>query len=198
MIWQAFLQIAQALIYLHYGLGGKSSYPNARWRRVIHRDIKPANILLRNRITPWKIGNVSLVLADFGLSTTMEDLEDVGTFEFQPPEPPPMTERGDIWGLGATIHAMAHENMTPLHSIPTALPNNFYERQQWRRNPRNYLVRSFADKYTMQLELIMFQTLEPDPERRINSLELVKLLEKQFATKGQAAQLQRQANLKSQ
>ena len=191
IIWQCYQQMASALACLHHG-HGCSEHQKKRWKPIIHRDIKPANILLKNPIIPGRKSNPTFVLADFGFASTMYDLEDRGTRDFQAPEPPPYTEKSDVYSLGATIHAMAHENDAPVVSPPAAIARDSILRDEFLRQPWNKLPRSFRGKYSMDLELLMFQALNHNPVERIDSLTLLKSLGKEFRKDGHARSLAHQ------
>ncbi|KAL8951819.1 MAG: hypothetical protein Q9222_002235 [Ikaeria aurantiellina] len=133
-IWHAFLQITEALAYIHTGLDRDNPAQHQcpdKWLSVIHRDIKPGNILLQRApchpdhpgLEPYP----RIVLADFGLALQAKDfnekptsLEEVGTYIWQPPELPYASPKGDVWAAGAIAYHMA------LGYIPTEeLPSDF-------------------------------------------------------------------------
>ena len=188
MIWQAFRQMSEALAFLHYGYIASSGRARSQWRPVVHRDVKPENILLRSPINPRGTGQQpQFVLADFGLATTDIGNKDVvGTPEFQPPEGPQATTEADVWGLGAVIHAMAHENKGPIAPKPRYC---LADRDRWARDPYSKLPRSLSSKYSMQLEAFMMKCFEPKAEARIQSLRLLHLIENEFRPNGQVGQL---------
>lgn len=189
MIWQAFRQMSDALAFLHYGYIASSGRARSQWRPVVHRDVKPENILLRSPINPRASSQQPIfVLADFGLATTEIGSEEfVGTPEFQPPEGPAATEAADIWGLGAVIHAMAHENSPPIAPKPI---NYLGDRAKWARKPHAKLPRSLASKeYSIQLELFMMKCFELKPGERIQSLRLLHHIENEFLHNGQVGRL---------
>ena len=189
MIWQAFRQMSDALAFLHYGYIASSGRVRSHWRPVVHRDLKPENILLRSPINLRASSQQPIfVLADFGLATTEIGNEDVvGTPAFQPPEGPAATEAADVWGLGAVIHAMAHENAPPIAPKPRCY---FGDRTKWARKPNAKLPRSLAPKeYSVQLELFMMKCFEVKPTERIQSLRLLQLIENEFQHRGQVGRL---------
>ncbi|KAL6720561.1 hypothetical protein ACLMJK_002485 [Lecanora helva] len=97
-LWQVFIQLADALAYLHYGVSRKygSSRPPG-WRRIVHRDVKPGNVFLRRKITTLH-STPDVVLGDFGLATLDEVSYDCGTYSWWGPEIPKSTKDGDVWG----------------------------------------------------------------------------------------------------
>lgn len=188
LIWQCFQQMASALACLHHG-HGCSERQKKRWKPIIHRDIKPANIILKAPIIPGNKSNPTFILADFGFASTMYDLEDRGTRDFQAPEPPPYTEKSDIYSLGATIHAMAHENDAPVVSAPAGIARDTILRDEFYRQPWNKLPRSFRGKYSLDLEVLMLRSLDHNPVDRIDALILLKFIGKEFQKDGRARSL---------
>ena len=109
-MWDCFIQLAEAVAFLHYGYRSFAKDPDTPprgWCRVTHRDIKPHNVFLRYELTS-KHPVPDIVLGDFGLATLKYESYDAGTREWMPPEIPLCTPQGDVWGVGATIHALAH------------------------------------------------------------------------------------------
>ncbi|KAL8823419.1 MAG: hypothetical protein Q9170_008360, partial [Blastenia crenularia] len=110
-IWHAFAQLADAVHFLHTG--------SPKGVQILHRDIKPANILLRPSTSPSQHNNdgnakppyPDLILADFGCATHVTPKPSprscVGTLSYMGPELPLQNTAGDIWALGAVIHALA-------------------------------------------------------------------------------------------
>ncbi|MCJ1291247.1 hypothetical protein MMC34_002790 [Xylographa carneopallida] len=65
-VWSVFLEMADALGYIQYGIrevtrGTERRNPN--WAMIVHNDIYPRNVCLKKRETGWP----RLVLADFGV-----------------------------------------------------------------------------------------------------------------------------------
>ena len=88
MILELFIQILEALAYLHE-------------KNIVHRDIKPENILLDNDFKPK--------LADFGTSSEKRKIKDTycGTIEYMAPEVwlrQMQNEKVDIWAIGVLLY----------------------------------------------------------------------------------------------
>ena len=80
-------------------------------RGVVHGDIKPENIL---------VGNGVFKLADFGISTALDDLNllqaRAGTRAYQPPEYSlggKPTPQGDIYSLGIMLYLLLNDGLLP-------------------------------------------------------------------------------------
>ncbi|XPS68402.1 hypothetical protein M3J07_000685 [Ascochyta lentis] len=104
-IWRFFLQITQALAFIHnfIGPGREGRHP------LLHRDIKPKNILVVDIGTTY----TSFKLHDFGCASVWREEKQTqksycGTFDWQPPENPRInTTAAEIWALGACVHFLA-------------------------------------------------------------------------------------------
>mgnify|MGYP001376189881 CR=1 FL=1 len=123
---------------------------------VIHRDVKPANLLLDSQGTVW--------LSDFGLakqqdrgSLTAADAM-VGTHLYMAPEcfRGDADARSDIYSLAATLHEM-------LTGQPLFAPDD----SPWDRTERP--LRPSCPGLSRDLETIIAQSLDPDPDRRYQS-----------------------------
>ena len=179
LIWQIFIQLADALAFLHYGISRR--YPHSRpngWQRVIHRDIKPANVFLRRRISsrnPYP----DVVLGDFGLATLNTVTEGCGTDEWIGPEIPTITKAGDVWGLGAIVHALAH-GQGPVPRPPRNWPRDRSSVREWYCDPMNRRPRSMPSRYSDDLNDNMMDCLTIDPSQRVTSQELLRHLEREM------------------
>ncbi|OCK81488.1 kinase-like protein, partial [Lepidopterella palustris CBS 459.81] len=105
-IWRLFIQLAQALAFIHEGFGTKGQ-TLAKWNPIIHRDIKPENILIIGNEATYP----SFKLADFGVSKMYDHNNtesECGSHIWQPPEIPRIsTPAADVWSLGAVVHFLA-------------------------------------------------------------------------------------------
>lgn len=144
------IQIARALKHAHdHG--------------VIHRDIKPANVLLTStgeaKLSDFGIarlfGNVGLTV-DGGV---------LGTAEYMSPEQAdgrPVTDRCDLYSLGGTLYALlAGRAPFRARSLPEML--------QLQRFASPDPIRRFAPETPPELEEIVLQLLQKEPERRVPS-----------------------------
>ncbi|WP_218711744.1 serine/threonine-protein kinase [Arthrobacter sp. BF1] len=90
---------------MEIGIQVASAVETAHRAGIAHRDIKPANILVTDYNRP--------ALTDFGISATMDALQDDGGGMSVPWSPPESFASGatdgvkvDIWALGATIYTL--------------------------------------------------------------------------------------------
>jgi eukaryotic-like serine/threonine-protein kinase len=146
-----------------YGIQTCRALKHAHDRGVIHRDMKPANLLLA------PTGEVKL--SDFGIaklfgSTGMTASGGVlGTAEFMAPEQAdgrPVTHRCDLYSLGGVIYTL-------LAGRPPFRASNLLEMLQLQRYAEPDPVRRYAPEVPEELELIINQLLEKDPERRVQT-----------------------------
>ena len=176
-LWQVFLQLADAIAFLHYGYNRFSRTPDTPplgWRRIVHCDIKPGNVFLRYKVTK-KRDVPEIVLGDFGLATLKETTRGGGTDEWIGPEIPVMTKENDVWGVGAIIHALAH-GKGPVSFPPRDWPRGRDAVNKWYRDPRSRRPKGLPVSYSSQLNRNMMDCLVMDRNKRISSLQLVKNL----------------------
>jgi len=173
-IWECFTQVADALAFLHNGHNPDSSHsttPPRGWQRVIHRDLKPANVFIRRK--PKAGEKWEFVLGDFGLATLEEETSGCGTGEWIGPEIPEMTAKGDVWSLGAIIHAICHGE-SPCDPPPRNWPRKSNE---WYWSPKARNPKPLPNKYSDALNNEMFHCLTANPDKRYSSRKLIESLE---------------------
>ncbi|KAI9713308.1 MAG: hypothetical protein M1812_006667 [Candelaria pacifica] len=132
-VWQVFLQMVQALCYIHQGLEGWDAISRAAtdgdatgvngWMQVIHRDIKPGNIFLQAPRSREETRNSDMYpvpkLGDFGLAIHENhpqfrpSRQRTGTPGWLPPEFPNFGQRGDVWALGAVMQVLCSPERSP-------------------------------------------------------------------------------------
>ena len=145
---------------------------HAHDRGVIHRDIKPGNLLLT--------ADGQVKLSDFGIArlfggsqhTTAGSV--LGTAEFMSPEQAegrPVGPRSDLYSLGGVLYVLlARRPLFRGGSLPEILHKQRFEQPA----PLGEL----APDVPVELQQIITQLLEKDPERRIpNAAVLLRRLE---------------------
>jgi serine/threonine-protein kinase len=133
---------------------------HAHDRGIIHRDLKPANLLIT------KDGHVKL--SDFGIaklfgSTGMTSAGGVlGTAEYMAPEQAdgrPVSHRADLYSLGAVLYAL-------IAGRPPFVAKTIPEMLQMQRFASPEPLRRYVPDVPQEVEAIVLQLLEKDPERR--------------------------------
>lgn len=172
-LWECFVQLADAIAFLHYGYNRFANNPNTPprgWRRVVHRDVKPENVFLRYKLTSSQVVP-QFVLGDFGLATLEEETKDgCGTYQWIGPEIPYLTKQNDVWAVGAIIHALAH-GRGPVPSAPRGC-----SRDDWEMKPSARRPKPLSTAYSSTLNRNMMDCLVMNPRERISSLQLVRNL----------------------
>ncbi|HYO96632.1 MAG TPA: protein kinase [Polyangiaceae bacterium] len=99
---EIFVKVCDALAYAHH-------------RGVIHRDLKPENIMVASfgqvYLMDWGLARLTRTTPASGKAAAMEARGPVGTPEYMAPEqargePAEMSERSDIFGLGAVLYEL--------------------------------------------------------------------------------------------
>ncbi|KAL8644478.1 MAG: hypothetical protein Q9210_007235 [Variospora velana] len=191
-IWHAYLQLSEGLAFIHHGYDHTKKRTLVDWLPVIHRDIKPANILLQRApfspdhpgIEPYP----RLILADFGLALQAtepnvlpESTYSIGTFAYQPPECPLHSAKGDVWSIGAVVYEMCTGDVPFDEQMPSWVCDVKAFREWMGRLGSKEKHEMFAVEehgYSRRLEDGMREALALDMERRISSVELVKMVER--------------------
>jgi len=147
------LPVSQLWNYLHQALE-VLAYLHGLRPPVIHRDVKPANLICRpdGRLVLVDFGGVRVALRPEGGSTV------VGTFGYMAPEQlhGQATPATDIYSLGATVAALAAG-------------------QEADKLPRKGLqVDLTAVMESSPLRDLLARMLEPDPDKRLASVDAVR------------------------
>lgn len=128
-MWSMFSQLADALAFLHEGVGCKNPSDAAHWRPVIHRDIKMENILVTTTGSMRDFSSIKIKLADFGMAAFYDpharnEEYFAGTPCYWAPEVTwdkrvgslaRSTPATDVWAIGAVMHFFAH-GLLPIES----------------------------------------------------------------------------------
>ena len=158
-LWHVFLQLAEALEVLHH----------RGTQRVVHRDMKPDNVFLERTYEPGR-GYPDVQLGDFGLATIHPVTARAGAALWLAPEPE-STAKGDVWGLGAIIHALAH-GVGPVVPLPAYASTR--AQLQWMIDPDARRPRDLPAGYSDRLNRNMMNCLDRDPDDRVSSRKLVR------------------------
>ena len=156
LIWHVFIQLAEALDAMH----------NRGPERVIHRDVKPENIFLKSPYRP-NHSYPTVKLGDYGLATTKRFSSGSCTWEWVGPELECST-RGDVWALGAVIHALCHG----FGPVSKAYDN-------WKKDPHARRPQNLPSKYSNTLNHWMLSCLRVNPRDRPDSESLVRMLHRE-------------------
>ena len=164
-IWKVFLELTDALEFLHRGFDQRlSDRPG-----IVHRDIKPANVFLR-RTQNNKMAYPDAVIADFGTATfDFATYEPAGTFRWQPPEIPRKSPKGDVWSVGAIIHQMIHHMPVTLDLPGDVEPTEANLDSWYMKAEVRQPITSTPPMYSDDLVDLMFVALERNHNKRVNS-----------------------------
>ena len=157
-IWHCFIHIAEGLNHLH----------NSASRPVIHRDIKPDNIFLDDKYyqtAPWP----NIKIGDFGVATMKATSEFECEPAWQPPEVPICSKAGDIWGLGAIIHWLAHGH-PPVKPRPASFGGT---QRDWARRKEAKFRKPLPRGLSSRLNNNMMDCLRWEARDRVSSHQLV-------------------------
>jgi serine/threonine protein kinase len=131
-LWKVFFDASLAFCYLWTGRSAATAHQRAKefksvdahpdWNRIAHRDVKPGNLFLTSSDRDNNGHYPTIVLGDFGLCTTDEDVRkgraSVDTNSgytpgFKVPEHPHYSDRSDVYQLALTINCLARMSGTP-------------------------------------------------------------------------------------
>ncbi|MCJ1307039.1 G2-specific serine/threonine protein kinase [Agyrium rufum] len=176
-IWHVFLQLSEAVAYLHSGYDPLTQKTDPDWLPVLHRDIKPENIFLQQE----SHGYPRVILGDFGLVGFPADPDHetrfvLGPREYRGPEMTDVTAASDVWAIGAVIHTMIHDDY-PIIDALSDVPESV-----WRARPESRRHFPAVLKYSDMLQVRMRRCLENDPADRITSAQLASALRVEAST----------------
>ena len=155
-IWHVFIQMAEALDAMHHG--GP--------QRVVHRDVKPDNMFLTSPYRPNHSYPI-VKLGDYGYAETTKVTDDGGDFTWRCPEIK-SSARGDVWALGAVIHALCH-GFSPVSKA----------HDDWKKDPHARRPKDLPSEYSNTLNHRMMSCLRVDPRDRPDSESLVRILHRE-------------------
>ncbi|KAI4103127.1 MAG: hypothetical protein L6R37_004013 [Teloschistes peruensis] len=200
-IWHVFLQLAEALAYIHHGRDHRdpNTQPsNKDWLSVVHRDIKPHNVLLRRNsasdnpvhaATHGEEPYPNIILADFGMAISAREpgveptsSRHCGTERYQPPEKPHHSQKGDVYSLGAIICKLLTGDLPEENDLPTNI-NGCDDDDEGFENWEAALIcleadsacAEFEEPWPFSRELVRWvgRCMELEHGIRVGSLELV-------------------------
>ncbi len=140
---------------------------HAHDRGVIHRDIKPANLLLsadgRVKLSDFGIARL------FGYTRLTAAGSVLGTVEYMAPEQAdgrPVGPRADLYSLGGVFFAL-------LARRPPFRARSLAEMLEKHRTATPEPVRRYAPETPVEMEYLIAELLEKDPEKRVANATLV-------------------------
>jgi response regulator RpfG family c-di-GMP phosphodiesterase len=156
-----------------------SGLQQAHDHHLIHRDLKPSN-LLRNELNQVKIVDFGLAREFTSNRTAPRSL--LGSIEFMPPEqsinPTTVRSAADIYSLGATLFWLITGH-TPFPR-ETSVADSLYRLQH--EQPRH--VRDFEPAIPAELDRLIAQMIDRDPDQRPGSAREVMQAMARFAAPG--------------
>ncbi|KAF9696442.1 hypothetical protein EKO04_005552 [Ascochyta lentis] len=144
-MWSIFSQLANAIAFLHEGIGCKNASDAHFWRPIIHRDIKLENVLVTNPGSRADFSDINIKLSDFGMAAYYDpdaarDECFAGTPAYWAPEltwdKRLYTPASDVWAVGAAMHFLAHgfaPTQCPLSAKKQWVEENAGKRPPYRR-----------------------------------------------------------------
>ena len=146
----------------------------AHSKKIIHRDIKPSNIIVENPPqSPFDKGGIKggfVKVMDFGIARQAKDTfsrvtgkDTSGTLAYMAPEQElgRYDERSDIFSLGVCFYEML------TGELPFKGPNFLAQK----REKAYRKIREINPEIPQEMEKIIERCLEPEKERRYNSVE---------------------------
>ncbi len=143
------------------GVDVAKALKHAHDRGVIHRDLKPANLLIdakdHTKLTDFGIAKL------YGGTSITSDGGVIGTADYMAPEQAEgkqITSRCDLYSLGSVLHAL-------LTGKPPFTGKTVLDVMQQLRSEKPIPVRRLCPEAPEELETIILQLLEKDPQKRI-------------------------------
>ena len=179
-IWHTYIQLSEALAYIHTGYTRESRPTPRSWQAILHRDIKPDNVFLRKPSSSSRTNYPDIVLADFGIAkpkppSGTQDKDDdylLGTVSYQGPELVHSRE-GDVWSAGACIHTLVHFS-PPIKRKPPGM-----RMKDWIVDPNARYVSDCTNKgYSVDLDSALVKAMRKRAQERLIGRDLVKRVER--------------------
>ena len=143
------------------GVDVAKALKHAHDRGVIHRDLKPANLLIDDK-NHTKLADFGIAKLYGGTSIT-SDGGVIGTADYMAPEQAEgkqITGRCDLYSLGSVLYAL-------LTGRPPFSGKTLLEVMQQLRNEKPIPLRRLCPDAPQELETIIHQLLEKDPQKRL-------------------------------
>jgi eukaryotic-like serine/threonine-protein kinase len=143
------------------GVDVAKALKHAHDRGVIHRDLKPANLLIdpqdHTKLTDFGIAKL------YGGTSITSDGGVIGTADYMSPEQAEgkqITSRSDLYSLGSVLHAL-------LAGRPPFSGKTVLDVMRQLRDEKPIPIRRLCPDAPEELETIILQLLEKDPQKRI-------------------------------